>query len=606
MGIPTMLLSILQSKKYKNVHNGVKNGEVKCDYFFLDYNGIIYGCYENVKGQFINKKLTKAEMEDIIIGEVVRQTVYLICDVVRPSKAVYISFDGPAPRAKMVQQRSRRYIGYSDKQFIEEKKKELGLPLGEWDRSANISPGTVFMQKLRDRLVSVIKGGGFNKHQKSMDVILSDSNIPGEGEHKFLPMIKEDIPSDAEVYLYGKDADLIILAISTHKNNVHIIREASVDSRDLKDVYADYEFMQLNIDNLRDGFYESISFSGEGDIDKNRILNDYIFLTFLCGNDFCLPLNYMRIKNKGMEKLITIYNTLQKQSASPDAMYLIGAEPELHINMPFFIRIIGELAKKEDDYMKEQYRRVNDARRGKRSHFTLEAEKDLSPFDLFMSRFTHTEMCSPYHPYYAKYKADFAKIDYNSSYSIWSRQYYSTFLGMDDNDATLKMNCVKNYMESLLFTLHYYFKGCPSWTWHYSFRVPPLMTDLHAMLQEGLFDIKSIRFTKGVPYTPFQQLMLILPPQMNELLPVPLRGIMVDDALLCTQYYPLEFKLDAAAGIKKITSEAILPEIEDEHILPIIKKIEKTLSKEDKERNVIRKKVLIYKGGGRPPRAIQK
>ena len=49
MGVPTLFLSIIKNKYYKNVHNGVKNGNVDCDYFFLDYNGIVYKAYERVK-----------------------------------------------------------------------------------------------------------------------------------------------------------------------------------------------------------------------------------------------------------------------------------------------------------------------------------------------------------------------------------------------------------------------------------------------------------------------------------------------------------------------------------------------------------------------------
>jgi 5'-3' exoribonuclease 1 len=105
MGIPTFFLSIIRNKFYKNVHKGINKDEVDCDYFFMDYNGIVYGAYETVKNNFTTN-MTKDDIEEIIIAEVVRYTKYLITEVVRPKKVTYIALDGPAPRAKMVQQRT--------------------------------------------------------------------------------------------------------------------------------------------------------------------------------------------------------------------------------------------------------------------------------------------------------------------------------------------------------------------------------------------------------------------------------------------------------------------------------------------------------------------
>ena len=118
MGVPTFFLSIIRNKFYKNVHSGVSVNNVDCDYFFLDYNGIVYAAYERIKKNIEGKNLNKNNVEEIIIEEVIRYTKYLICDVVKPTKLTYIALDGPAPRGKMVQQRSRRYKGYYDKIYL--------------------------------------------------------------------------------------------------------------------------------------------------------------------------------------------------------------------------------------------------------------------------------------------------------------------------------------------------------------------------------------------------------------------------------------------------------------------------------------------------------
>ena len=104
--------------------------------------------------------------------------------------------------------------------------------------------------------------------------------------------------------------------------------------------------------------------------------------------------------------------------------------------------------------------------------------------------------------------------------------------------------------------------------------------------------MNNIQFTLGTPYTPFQQLMLILPPQLNNLVPSVLRPIMTDDKLLCTQYYPTEFVIDVCVGIKKIYSEALLPEIDEELLIETVKHLETKLSKNEIERNTIKEKPI--------------
>jgi 5'-3' exonuclease len=65
---------------------------------------------------------------------------------------------------------------------------------------------------------------------------------------------------------------------------------------------------------------------------------------------------------------------------------------------------------------------------------------------------------------------------------------------------------------------------------------------------------------------------------------------MIDDKFLCTQFYPTDFKIDAASGFKTQYSEAILPEIDDELLIEVVKKYELKLTPEEKIRNTISEK----------------
>jgi 5'-3' exoribonuclease 2 len=604
MGVPTFFLSIIRNKFYKNVHSGVENGKIKCDYFFLDYNGIVYGAYANIKKQF-NNSMTKDEIEELIIGEVIRYTKYLICDVVKPQKLTYIALDGPAPRAKMVQQRSRRYKKYQEKILLQQEKNKYTIDNTdkvEWDESANISPGTVFMEKLSNKLIENIKAKNFNTHSPKMRMILSNSNVPGEGEHKFLPVIRsmreKDSTKKLNVYLYGKDADLIVLAISTHKTNMHVIREVQVETPEMKKLYENSEFIDVNIDNLRNAFNHDLTRTFKNyTFDKIRILNDYIFLTFLVGNDFVLSMPFLKINKDGLKTLVAIYHDIKINHSE----YLVNYHPDKKdspsINLPFFVDLIKEVAKKEDMFMKKQQYEVDKLMKGYKDNRRVNSEMMMTPFEIFSSRYTHLQVCSPDHPLYSEYFKDFKQIDYNKDYEEWKEDYYRYYYNVDKKNEEeylqKRVDIVKNYLESLVFTLKYYFQGCPAWQWHYKFRTSPLLSDVVYVLENSLIKIDEIEFTIGSPYTPFQQLMLILPPQMNGLIPSVLRPIMLDDKLLCTQFYPTSFKMDVTTGIKTQYSEALLPEIDEDFLIDIVKKFEKKLSKEEKERNTIKEKPII-------------
>ena len=601
MGVPTFFLSIIKNKFYKNVHSGVKEGNLDCDYFFLDYNGIVYKAYARIIKDIEGKNLSKNKIEELIIEEVIRYTKYLICDVVKPKKLTYIAFDGPAPRAKMVQQRSRRYKGYQQKNYLENEKKKHNIVQDSitWDLSPNISPGTEFMSKLTEKIIEIMKAKGFNAHNSNMQFILSDSNLPGEGEHKYLPLIrqmrKKQGTHNSKVYIYGSDADVIILAMSTHKNNMHIIREIT-DDNDMKKMYHDYEFVDINIDNLSNAFKHDLTRTfKDHQFDKVRILNDYIFLTFLVGNDFVLSPSFLKIKKDGMKTLIAVYHDIKLNYKG----YLVDYHPDIEnstpiINIEFFKELIFEVSKKEDNFMKKQQNDIDRIMKGYVNPMRSESEAKLKPYEIISNRYIHLEVCSPDHPLFQKYHEEFKKINYEEDYEIWKEQFYKYYLNIDTKNEEeylkIRIEIVQNYLESLMFNLKYYFQGVPSWQWHYKFRISPLLSDIYYVLNNSLIDINNIQFTLGQPYTPFQQLMLILPPQLDFLLPSVLRPIMNDDKLLCTQFYPVDFRMDVSVGLKTQYSEAILPEIDEELLINTVKKYESKLSSEEEKRNLIRDK----------------
>tara|TARA_Y200000002_G_C22673401_1_gene661049 strand:+ start:311 stop:2140 length:1830 start_codon:yes stop_codon:yes gene_type:complete len=605
MGVPTLFKKIINNKHYKNIHKGIRNGQTNCDYFFMDYNGIVYNAYENIKKDIEENNYTKQKIEELVMEEVVRITQDLICNVVRPKKLTYIALDGPAPRAKMIQQRSRRFKAIMEKNFLNDLKDKFKMNQSKesWDRSANISPGTEFMEKLSNRIIKAMKEKTFQKHNSNMKIIFNNGNTPGEGEHKFLHLLRNmrtmESKKNDKIYLYGRDADLIILAVCTHKFNIHIIREIALENdRHLNELYDGYKYLELNIDNLKDGFYNDLirkdyykEKEGIKIIKKSKIslLNDYIFLTFLAGNDFVLSLPFLKIKKDALSKIINIYQDIKDDFSDYLVMFDFRKDKKPSINISFLQKIFERAYDREDEWMKKDIQdEIDKYLNGFMSEQTKELESTSSQYNIIRNRYTHLHIASPNHPLHEEYHKDIRSLNYNEDYSKWRVDYYNYFLGTDEK-SHIDL-CTHNYIESLYFTLNYYFVGCPSWSWHYKFRIAPLLGDVYNYLKENKNIEKINNFELGNPMTPFQQLLFILPPQNKDILPEVLHPVMIDDKVGATQYYPESIKIDAVFGGKTMYSEAILPEINDEYLISIIEKYEEKLNEKEKIRNTIRTK----------------
>lgn len=542
MGVPGYFKTLLK-KNNKILDLSIGN----IDYFLMDYNNIIHTAYQEYIKHNDLKNKTKVKIQKEIINYIVEKTLYIVNNIIKPKNVLYIAMDGVPPRAKMEQQRLRRYKKVFTEQLKSELKKKYNIENNMYFDSNQISPGTIFMDKLSKHLKK-------NKPRFNVkDVIISDTLEIGEGEHKILNYIKENIENKSNICIYGDDADLIFLMMSLELgNNVNIMKSQSLPE--------DMEYGYLNINKISKSFCKYMEID---ESKKNKVLNDYIFLMMIFGDDFVKNIPSLNIR-RSYNLLLDIYKKKYKMNGE----YLTKKiKDKVYINNGFLIEIFEVLSKLEKRFLLRYQK--NMTRKNKN-----DIEKKIDNLDdSYENEFNYLEhgyIFEEDHILYNEYKSDFERINYYSE--NWKRDYYEYFFENSNKNKILKENynkfrseICKEYMKSWKFAIQYYLCGVKDWKYYYGYRVAPFASDILTNLKYRKLDINNINFnSSNCPYCPLQQLLLIMPPQMKKSLPKICGKVMSNNKL--KKYFPQSFKLDVVKGLKYIYSEPIFEEIDEEEI----------------------------------------
>ena len=544
MGIP-LYFKTLSSKFPETIVsdlNSVLKNPTKRNHLFFDLNCAIHPCCRNILKEHNSKKVADSVLEKRMLTEI-SSYMKKIIDLVEPT-TTFIAIDGVAPFSKMNQQRERRYKSFLNKGIDDQVRNEMGMDIPNfWDTNA-ISPGTKFMTDLYHRIIKEINENNLmDTNNTTTKIIFSSANDPGEGEHKILKYIRENFSNNDDggggsgndnIIVYGLDADLIMLSMSSGKSNIYLLREALAFNKIIKD-----KFLLLDIDYLK---YALILTLRENIIeydscytikDVNRIIDDYIFLCYFLGNDFLPHMPGISLKDGGHELLLNTYISILVNYQE----YLVD-KSKMRINNTFLFSFINKLTSKENDIYQKYNKSRNRLRPSKIS--------TNDPYELRNNIINNLPITDNLN------KKKERQI--NLGYDKYKSNYYKICFDIETVEEIDEV--CENYLRGMNWVFNYYFKGCISWGWKYNYRHPPLISSLRDYLDKNNFNINTIKYGTSKPLHPINQLLYILPKQSINLIPPQYRKLMHNN-----YFYPDHFSLDMIFKRYFWQTQPILPDM---------------------------------------------
>ncbi|KAH0584878.1 hypothetical protein H2248_008156 [Termitomyces sp. 'cryptogamus'] len=315
MGIPKFFRYI--SERYPLTSQLIQENKIpEFDNLYLDFNGIIHNC-SHPNDEDAHFRLSEEQIFTSIFAYVDH-----LFGKIKPKKLFFMAVDGVAPRAKMNQQRSRRFRSAREAKEVREKaiKKGEKLPDEKAFDSNCITPGTPFMARLSAQLRYFInKKITEDSDWRNVEVVLSGHEVPGEGEHKIMEYIRlsraqPDYNPNVRHCLYGLDADLIMLGLLSHDPHFCLLREevkfGPSSRRKGNTSLESINFYLLHLSLLRE--YLDLEFHDiepvlPFDYNLERVIDDFILLAVFVGNDFLPNLPDLHIHENGLEKLFDVY-----------------------------------------------------------------------------------------------------------------------------------------------------------------------------------------------------------------------------------------------------------------------------------------------------------
>lgn len=391
----------------------------------------------------------------------------------------------------------------------------------------------------------------------------------------------------------GLDADLIMLGLATHEPHFSLLREQidfmqfrhnqfGTKSSVVKSGSQKWQLLHLGI--LREylevdmrpppNLFSGLSFKYDGE----RVIDDFVLLTALCGNDFMPHLPSIDIGEGALDTIIATYRDSLPEwggwLSEAGVINLPRLEGLLHIMGSMEAQVLTARAAEAERHAK---RAEKDARRNAlllappqdafpaedggvvaatkepSSEESDDDDNDVKKEDISAAAKAAAEkqlLAAVGARISAERRAaraasgdviddgtDDSGADFSLEDGDFKGRYYLEKFGISYQrgsaaDAAVLSRIVRSYAEALQWTMLYYFRGVPSWGWFYPFHFAPMTSDLQG------FATAPVAFKLGRPFRPFQQLLGCLPAASAKFLPATYRPLMTDASSPLAEFYP--------------------------------------------------------------------
>ncbi|KAM5279114.1 5'-3' exoribonuclease 1 isoform 4-T4 [Hipposideros larvatus] len=592
MGVPKFYRWI--SERYPCLSEVVKEHQIpEFDNLYLDMNGIIHQC-SHPNDDDVHFRIS----DDKIFTDIFHYLEVLF-RIIKPRKVFFMAVDGVAPRAKMNQQRGRRFRSAKEAEDKIKKAIEKGetLPTEARFDSNCITPGTEFMARLHEHLKYFVNMKiSTDKSWQGVTIYFSGHETPGEGEHKIMEFIrsekaKPDHDPNTRHCLYGLDADLIMLGLTSHEAHFSLLREeVRFGGKKTQRVCAPEEttFHLLHLSLMRE--YIDYEFSVLKDkitfkYDIERIIDDWIMMGFLVGNDFIPHLPHLHINHDALPLLYGTYITIL-----PELGGYINESG--HLNLPRFEKYLVKLSDFDREHFSEvfvdlkwfeskvgnkylneaagvaaeeakNYREKKKSKGQENSIYWAALDKNVQGVTSKDNLEDETEDDDLFETEFRQYK----------------RTYYMTKMGVDVVSDDFLANQAACYVQAIQWILHYYYHGVQSWSWYYPYHYAPFLSDIRNI------STLKIHFELGKPFKPFEQLLAVLPAASKNLLPTCYQHLMTSEDSPIIEYYPPDFKTDLNGKQQEWEAVVLIPFIDEKRLLEAMEACNHALKKEERKRN---------------------
>jgi 5'-3' exonuclease len=487
-------------------------------WLFMDFNCLIYHTLYRASTPPYPGNDNREEWESQFLDAIVDYSLKVIKEV-GPQKGVYIAIDGVVPMAKMRQQRLRRFKSVWQTQHPQD-----GESVGStWDKNS-ITPGTLFMKKLKTRLETMI-----SKHGKK-SWALSSSDEPGEGEHKIISEWRTG-KYKGDFAVYGLDADLIVLSILGQEscqlhNNIWLFREEVNTGKISYDDLGEEIFEWFSINALINWLAADFD-----DTQKRIFILNYCLAMSVLGNDFLPSSLGLKIRDDGHAELLDIVKAMTSKDQT-----LVNIET-LQINFEAIKDLFKILGENEESRI---YKFIHKKRIFARN---LEDKPKLGDNNWPLAYIEEEMLLTD------------KKILPN-----WRDKYISGFF----NGFCFRKNDIHRICKEYLYGIQWiwaYYTGKSEnvcFNWYYPFNLPPLWSWLEDYLKiyTQLPNFPDKVLVRADEIRPTEQLCLVLPLESWSLIPpCPERAL----PNLAPQFYPSSFGFDSVGKRYFWECESLIP-----------------------------------------------